>query len=506
MGIRDWFRFAEPAAPKKPTMAEVAGSTGDGRDITLGTVAADTPRVPTDSILTSKGAGEFEFYRAVLADWQVFSALQQRRMALLGCETEVLPGGESPADIEAAEWLEAQLAAVQWDQVCDLMHYGVFYGFAVAEMMWGTDGQYVTIDAIKVRDRTRFLFDVAGNLRLRTSANSDGELLPPNKMWNFRCGADYGDEPYGMGLAHWCYWPVFFKKNGIKFWLVASEKWASPTVWGQFPPGTDLVERNKLLAALRAIQTDSGIITPETMKIELLEASKAGTTDYAALCGYMDQSISKIIVGQVMTLEAVGGQYKAEVQNQVRQELIKADADLICESFNKGPVKWLTAWNFPNAMPPKVWRRTEIPEDLGKRSEWERRVFDMGFRPTLQQIQDTYDGEWELASQPAAAGQESASGASDVGEQPPEFAEAAPGPAQANIDRIAAAAAAASPDLPIRLIDLRRAVLAATDQADLERRLAALVPKDSTDWAEALRAAQVAAAVIGYVAAEENQV
>ena len=103
-----------------------------------------------------------------------------------------------------------------------------------------------------------------------------------------------------------------------------------------------------------------------------------------------------------MTSEAVGGQYKADVQNSVRQELIKADADLLCESFNRGPARWLTDWNYPGAAYPRVFRLTEPEEDLNGRAERESKLFTMGYRPTLAQVQETYGGEWEVVPKPEA--------------------------------------------------------------------------------------------------------
>ena len=32
-----------------------------------------------------------------------------------------------------------------------------------------------------------------------------------------------------------------------------------------------------------------------------------------------------------------------DLQADVRLDLVKADADLICESFNQGPARWLTS-------------------------------------------------------------------------------------------------------------------------------------------------------------------
>ncbi|MFO1421189.1 MAG: DUF935 family protein [Candidatus Competibacteraceae bacterium] len=398
------------AAPVRPSYAEIA-STGDGRDITRYWFDERNPLPPQDPILEEFGTGQFRYdlYREVLSDWQVRSTFQQRQLALVSAEWEVEPGGTKRADKNAAAALEETLKTVGFDRASMGMQYGVFYGFAVGECLWARDGATVALDAIKVRDRRRFIFLPSGDLRLITRENmTQGEALPERKFWTFATGADHDDEPYGMGLAHWLYWPVRFKRGNVKFWLVAAEKFGSPTAVGWFPPGTSNEDRSRLLAALKAIQTDSGIILPDGMRAELLEASRASSLDYQQLCIYMDQAIAKVCLGQVMTSEAVGGQYKADVQNEVKGDLVKADADLLCESFNRGPARWLTEWNFPGAAVPRVFRHTEPEDDLNGRAERERKIFDLGYRPTLAQIEETYGGEWEVVPTPASGGREPA--------------------------------------------------------------------------------------------------
>lgn len=397
-----WFRrkpvvFADPK-PAKPEYREVA-TTRDGRDVTRGWLSESRALPPQDPLLEKLGGGKYDLYREVLSDWQVRGVFQQRQLALTACEWTVEAGGTKRADKNAAAWLEEMLETVGFDDASQGMHYGVFYGFAVAECLYARDGSTVALDAIKVRDRRRFVFLPSGELRLLTNQDAaNGEALPERKFWTFATGADHDDEPYGMGLAHWLYWPVQFKRGNVKFWLIAAEKFGSPTAVGWFPPGTSADDRNRLLAALKAIQLDSGVILPEGMRAELLEAKRASGIDYERLCVYLDQAIAKICLGQVMTSEAVGGQYKADVQNQVRQELIKADADLLCESFNRSVVRWLTDWNFPGAAYPRVYRLTEPEEDLNGRAERERKLFDVGYRPTLRQVTETYGGEWEAVS------------------------------------------------------------------------------------------------------------
>ncbi len=355
--------FAEPKL-QPPEEREIA-STLDGRDITRGYVNALQLMAPQDGVLVNEGGGDYKLYKEVLSDAQVGATLQQRRLALTRTEWQVIPSGETPADQEAAALIEETLERIRWDAVCGGMHYGVFYGQAVAECLWARDGTRVVLDAVRVRDRARFGFDGAMNLRLKTFGSPDGELLPERKFWTFRTGADHDDEPYGLGLAHWLYWPVLFKRANIKFWLIAAEKFGSPTAKGVFPPNATPEEQQKLLATLRAIQTDAGLIVPEGMSIELLEAKRAGGADYAGLCAYMDAAIAKIVLGQVMTSEAVGGQYKAEVQDAVKDDLVKSDADLICDSFNRSVVRWLIDWNFPSGTAyPKVWRQVDEDDNI----------------------------------------------------------------------------------------------------------------------------------------------
>lgn len=388
---------------ERPELGEIA-STLDGRDITRGYLTDAMQLPPSDPLLERfGGANRYDIYRQVLSDWQVRSTFQQRQLALTACEWTIDAGGTRRADQKAADFIREILAHVGFDDATQGMHFGVFYGFAVAELLYARDGQHIGLDAIKVRDRSRFAFLPSGALRLLTLQDSNlGEALPDRKFWTFQTGADHDDEPYGMGLAHWLYWLVQFKRGNMRFWLTAAEKFGTPTAVGWFPPGTSPADVQRLLAALKAIQIDAGVALPEGMRAELLEAKRTAGVDFERLCVYLDQAIAKVVLGQVMTSEAVGGQYKAEVQNDVRRELVKADADLLCESFNRGPVRWLTEWNFPGATPPRVFRQTEPADDLNGRAERERKVFDLGYRPTLKTVRETYGGEWEAvkASEP----------------------------------------------------------------------------------------------------------
>lgn len=384
-----------PKNSSRPEMREVA-TTRDGRDITRGYVDPFMLQQPTDSVLRLRGNGDYEIYKEVLRDDQVASCFAQRRLAVIAKELQVDAGGTSRADKKAADFITEQIKTMALDNATDKMLYGVYYGYAAAEIMWGRDGSNIVVDAIKVRDRRRFGFDGYGNLRLKTFANPDGELLPAKKFWSFSTGADHDDEPYGLGLAHWLYWPVFFKRAGIQYWMIFLERFGQPTIVGKHSSNAEPEEKRKLLDALEAVAFDTGITIPQGMEIEFLEAVRSGTADYVKLCEYMDAAITKITLGQTASTQGTPGRLgNDELQGDVRADLIRADADLVCESFNETVVTWLTEFNFPGAKPPRVFRVTDPDEDLAARAERDTKIYNMGFKPTLEYIREQYGEGWE---------------------------------------------------------------------------------------------------------------
>lgn len=358
---------------------------------------------PTDSILRSKGEGDrLQIYRELLRDDQVQAAWGQRRLALTSCETVVEAGADDALSKQAAEELQLELDAMNWDNVTDKALFAVFYGWGVAEVLWKAEGDRVKFDAIKVRDRARFRFDRQGNVHLWSSASGGYVQMPERKFWTVRAGGDHDDELYGLGIAHQLYWPIFFKRNDIKFWLVFLEKFGMPTAMAKLPPGSfeDPVKRTAALNMLRRLATDAGVLVPDTVEVELLEAARSGAADYEALCGVMNAAISKIIVGQTMTTDDGSSKSQAEVHDGVKQQIVEADSDMLCGSFNAGPVKWWAEFNFPGATPPRVYRHTEPPEDLNARAERDSKIKALGYSPTEEYIVETYGDGWEKAEVP----------------------------------------------------------------------------------------------------------
>jgi phage gp29-like protein len=385
--------FADNMSRRWTRSSEIAPTTPE-RDTTIGYTPQTGIIMPSD--LVTGSADMFAAYDTVLDDDQVWSVFQQRRLSIVGTQCIVKPGADDSQSKQAAEHLQMQLDGIDFDSATDGMLYAIFYGYAVAECMWGKQENKIVLNDILVRSQRRFGFDVNGNLLLRTRANLQGEKMPPRKFWVYRYdGMGRTDSHYGRGLAHYLYWPTTLKKSAMKAWVHLLDKYGAPTAVGRFPPSATQEDRKKLLNALSMMASSSGIIVPESVEIELLEPSRGGNAGFNEFVSLMNSAISKIVLSQTMTTDDGSSLSQSQVHQQVKQEVIKADASSMAGSFNNSIAEWLTAWNFPGAVTPEIEFVTDIAEDQTAVAERMAIICNAtGYRPTLEYITNTFGGEW----------------------------------------------------------------------------------------------------------------
>lgn len=439
-----------------------------------------------DTVLVSLG-GELKNYAKLLRDDQVHSLLEQRQDALIAAEWEVVPGGEDSRDREAANFLRGQLMALNWDAITRRMHKGVLYGYSVAECIFGMDGNKITLDAVKIRKPWRFGFGKDGELKLRVNAQTF--LMPERKFWIAVWGADDDDSPYGQGLGHALWWPVYLKRNGAKFWAAYLDKFGSPSVKSKYPAGATEKEKATALEAAKAFRNESAVAVPEGFDVELIEAAKNSGGSYEEFLKYWDGAIAKIILSQTGTTQQ--GQYSgtAEVLNDVKSELVKADADLLCESFNDTVATWLTEWNFPGAKTPQVWRKVPNTRREEAQRAADKGAYEIGLELTDDAINRRYGEDWKRrAAAPVSVPSDSPAFAEPGRDEPDEIAE--------QLESVTNAAGTGMINM-IRA-ELDAAIRAGEDFAAFSDRIAQLYPvMDTAELAEALEGAVLAANLSG---------
>ena len=353
-----------------------------------------------DTLLTRGGGKGLKIFDDIERDCHAFAVLQKRKMAVIAREWCVEPASDSAIDTAAADMVKAQFERFNFDKLTLDLLDAILKGYAVGEIMWAQDGSQIVIDKIIPRKQSRFVFDADYNLRLLTRDNmTQGELMPARKFIVHSSGGKDGT-PYGLGLGSRLFWPVLFKRQDITFWLTFADKFGSPTLLGKYPTGTTETDQTNFVNSLSAMAQDAAIAIPDNMMLELLEASRSGSADvFERLARYMDEQISVAVLGETMTTSGkssgLGGN-QSGTHNEVRLELVKADADLLSGTLNETIVKWLVEFNMPNATPPRVYREVEEEEDLSIRAERDSKVYAMGFKPTLDYITENYGEGWEL--------------------------------------------------------------------------------------------------------------
>ncbi len=360
-----------------------------------------------DKVLATRGRGRsLDLYDDLELDAHVRTVVAKRKRAVTSREWAVNEGGDGERAGKAAELVRACLEKINFDKVTEDMLDAVLKGYSVGEIIWSYDEELGILRPAEVRSRKpqRFVFKLGENgyeLRLLTLESPfDGIALPDKKFMVYTHERRF-DNPYGFALGGTLFWPVYFKRKGITFWLTFCDKFGSPTTIGKYPAGASETERETLREALECIANDYGITVPEGMDVSLLEASKSSTDTYERLARFMDEQISEAVLGETGTTNQTGegSRAKDEVGNGVRLETAKADADSVCQTINETLVKWIIDLNMPGAPAPKVWRIFDQAEDLSARANRDAVLANMGVKFSKDYFRNAYnleDGDFEL--------------------------------------------------------------------------------------------------------------
>lgn len=490
-------------AAGKPLRPAAKPPVGEAASILLSTYATYGGLLqPDDATLATRGGGRgYRIYRDIERDAHAWAVLDKRKRAVIGRPLTVTPASESPRDQAAAELVERQLKALPFDRLCHELLDATLIGFAVSETLWEI-GPEVRAAAQIPRGQDRFVFDTEHALRLLTKSNQvTGEPMPDKKFIVHRHGGS-DNNPYGLGLGTRLFWPVFFKRQDISFWLTYLDKYGSPSALGKYPSTATPGEKDTLLNALISLRQESATIIPEGMAAELLEAKGNSTDAYEQLARYMDEQISLIVLGETMTTTAAGaglGSTQADVHNDVRLELAQADADLLNDTLNSTLVRWIVDFNDPGAGYPKIGRDFSEPEDLEAKARRDKTLSDIGLEPDDAYLMENWPG-WRRKRAPTPGTE--GGGATD-GPLAPAFASPPPAaPARDALDDLVDAAAADWQPAMEALLAPVEALLAAAEKEGLtltqvRDRLPALVGQGAGRLQDSLARALLTARAAG---------
>jgi len=332
----------------------------------------------------------------ILRDDQVAAAMMQRISSVVGNDYKVVAGAKDKESLKAADFIAEQLQHIDWNSVTAAMMMAIFYGFKPAENLFSSDGRFIYLDEVKPRNPDYFGFDADENLVfIGLNGTTEGKKAKPPYFWYSVYGRTSSDELYGRGIVSALYYPVLFKHAGVQSWLDFLDGAAHPKMIGKLADFASDDEKEALLEVIKSINGYGGAVLNNDEDIGVIESKRDGK-EFDNFTDFCDKAISKIILGQSLTIEDGTSRSFGKTLLEIRQERAKRDNAIVENPFNKHIVKFLVESNFPKAKMPHVRRDLEIKEDIESRSRADVRIFSMGAKPTQDYIDNTYGHGWVI--------------------------------------------------------------------------------------------------------------
>jgi phage gp29-like protein len=379
------------AAPKKDLTTEQSAPTLTGvRSIWNEQVASGLTPARLARVLRESGevGGQIVDYLTLAEemeerDPQYRMALTQRKLAIRNIEPVIEPASEEEDDKIIADHVRKLLDTTGFRNV--LMHLAdaIAKGFAAAEIIWKMDGARWFPEKILARDPRHFQFDrISGReLRLREDGDIEGSILPPAKYIGHVPSLKSG-LPIRQGVARTAMWIFMLKSFSLKDWMAFLEVYGMPFRVGKYGPGATQDDKRALLRAVANVAADGGAIIPESMKLEFIEtkAGNAGDNAFRGMAEYLDEQFSKLVLGQTMTGDDGSSEAQANIHNDIRLLILRADGDDLAATIQRDLVNHYVAFNFgqPKNGFPQVTFPVPDPEDLKLLLEATKTFVDMG--------------------------------------------------------------------------------------------------------------------------------
>ncbi|MCW5830152.1 MAG: DUF935 family protein [Deltaproteobacteria bacterium] len=418
MGLRESFLriFAAGGEKLKPE----PGALGSDRSDPASTDAWLAVKRNPDEVLRDEGRTLQHYRELMVKDPKVRAAIRERRVSARRRPWEIVPAGDTPADLEAREAVEAMLLLLPMERINNHLLAGIGTGVAVAEIVWETRdilGRTLIVPAkILGRPARRFVFDHENHLRMLTREQpQNGVELPERKFLVFTHEPE-DDNPYGQGEAKFVYWYSWFKRQVIDSWVRMSKKFGSPTSIATYPDTYTDEQIDDLEAVIAEIEEMSGVTIPGDVKVTLLESelAKAGNLSFIPLIQLLDDGITQAIIGQTLSSGEGrnGTQALGAVHLRTKEELTACDCEELMEVFNGQLIPWICGFNFNVDRFPRFVINYDAKADQKSLAERDRLLQQMGVEIPESYVRETYgipapkDGEpvLQAAAPPAAPG------------------------------------------------------------------------------------------------------
>ena len=231
----------------------------------------------------------------------------------------------------------------------------------------------------KFNDASEFVFNACGS----------EQSIPPLKVIYALNRANFR-KVYGDGLLKKLYFPVKMKNASLKFWFRFLEKFGSP--WAIAKTS---YEPDEMAAEVQAMLSGDSAVIDTDEEITLVQPTS--NVDFTRLPAYLDNQISKAILGANLTSDVKEGSYAAaKTHNEIREDLAANDGKILVFVMNKAISFFKEINGYNGELYAKLFDE-DAPNT--ERAARDKTLYDMGFTPTKKYITSAYNIELDDTEQ-----------------------------------------------------------------------------------------------------------
>ncbi|RXF75071.1 DUF935 domain-containing protein [Hansschlegelia zhihuaiae] len=287
------------------------------------------------------------------------------------------------------EWLKRDELQ---DELFDMLD-AIGKGYSVTEIIWdSSEGQF---DAKRLEhcDPRFFMPDRRDGTTPLLRTETGEEPLEAGCYVVAKIRAKSG-LPVRSGIGRLAVWSWMFKAFTNRDWAIFTQTFGQPVRVGKYGPGASEDDKDTLFRAVANIAGDCAAIIPESMLIEFVESKNvsAGSDLYLKRCDWLDQQMSKAVLGQTGTTDAIaGGHAVGKTHRNVQEDIERADAKALAACLNRDLIPPMIGLNFgPQKKYPKLKIGREETIDLSLLKDFLPTFVAMGGRVERSVVGDKF--------------------------------------------------------------------------------------------------------------------
>jgi phage gp29-like protein len=363
--------------------------------------AADTGNTLNWMILAEEIEELFPHYYAVLSKRR----RQVSQLPITVNDADETPEAKKHGDL-VRDWLKTDVLQQALFNMLD----AIGKGYSVHEIIWEQKPGRVRPAQLLYRPPRFFelSWEDGATIWLRTEGGFQ-DLLPHKFLVHRHPSKSGLVARSGLTRAVAFLW--LFSTYTAKDWAVFCQGYGMPIRLGRYGPEASETDKSILWQAVSSVAGDVAAMIPKSMEIEFVKGNEgtAGTELYLKRANWLDQQVSKLVLGSTAGTDAIaGGHAVGKEHRQVEQDVENFDAGLLAFTLTRQIVPAMVAFTFgpQDAYPSLTIGRPDLvplPDLINAIKEWGpmgMKVKASQLRERLQ-LEEPEDGDELVGGVPA---------------------------------------------------------------------------------------------------------